>query len=215
MRLSRGRLAIAFLLVVLLATAVLVRPGDLLSRIHGVLYSPWFPLVLVGLYALRPFLGWPITALSGLVGFRYGLAVGLPLALVGVVATSLIPYAAGRRFDLDGPLVGRFVGGSRQYFGTAGDLRGVVAARLAPTPAEPVSAAAGFGGVPLGAFVLGTLIGELPWTIAAVTVGHSLNAYSVARVSIDWRLAVLGLLAALVLLAGPAYRVLENRRQIG
>ena len=212
MRVTGRQVAVGAILLALVVAAIAFRPADLLSRIQVVLYSPWFPLLLLGLYALRPFLGWPITALSALVGFRYGLVLGLPVALVGVVATSLIPYTAGRRFDLDGPVFGRFVGGSRWYFGTAGDLRGVVAARLAPTPAEPVSAAAGFGGVPLGSFVLGTLLGELPWTIAAVAVGHSLNTYSVAHVSIDWRLAILGLVAAVVLLAGPAYRALGRSR---
>ena len=183
MPVTRRRLAVGFALLGLLALALLVRPEAAIAHIREVLFSPWFPVVLLGLYALRPFLGWPITFLSALVGFRYGIVVGMPIALAGVVGTSLIPYTAGRRFDLDGPIMGRFVGGSQRYFRTAGDLRGVVAARLAPTPAEPISAAAGFGGVPLPAFVLGTLLGELPWTIAAVTLGHSLSAYSVAAVS--------------------------------
>lgn len=198
-------------LLALLSLALLLRPETAMERIRDLLFSQWFPVVLLGLYAARPFLGWPITFLSALVGFRFGLVVGLPVALAGVVVTSLIPYGAGRRFDLDGPITGRFVGGSRRYFDTAGDLRGIVAARLAPTPAEPVSAAAGFGGVSLPAFVVGTLIGELPWTVAAVTVGHSLSAYSMAKVDIDWRLGVVGLLAAAILLAGPIYRSYRNR----
>lgn len=211
MPVTRTRLALGAVLLALFAGAAVLRPETVLGELRSVLSSPWFPAVLLGLYVLRPFLGWPIIVLSALVGFRYGVVLGLPIALAGVVGTSLIPYAAGRRFDLDGPLWGRFVGGSRRYFRTAGDLRGVVAARLAPTPAEPVSAAAGFGGVPLGAFVLGTLIGELPWTIAAVTLGHSLSVYSVAAIGIDWRLGVAGALAALLLLAGPLYRVYRSR----
>jgi uncharacterized membrane protein YdjX (TVP38/TMEM64 family) len=211
MPVTRRRIALGAVLALLLVLAVLLRPATVIRELHGVLYSRWFPAVLVGLYLLRPFLGWPITVLSALVGFRYGIAIGLPVALVGVVATSLIPYAAGRRLDVDGGLGGWFEGGSRRYFRTAGDLRGVIAARLAPTPAEPISAAAGFGRVPLRAFVLGTLLGELPWTIAAVTVGHSLNAFSVTAVGIDWRLAVAGALAAILLLGGPLYRVVGER----
>lgn len=212
MPVTRKRLALGAALGLLLVLALVLRPATVIRNLHSVLYSPWFPAVLIGLYILRPFLGWPITVLSALVGFRYGIGLGLPVALVGVVGTSLIPYAAGHRFEFDGGIGSWFVGGSRRYFRTAGDLRGVIAARLAPTPAEPVSAAAGFGGVPLRAFVLGTLLGELPWTIAAVTLGHSLNAFSVAAVDVDWRLAVLGGLAAVVLLAGPVYRVLSDRR---
>ncbi len=215
MPITRRRVGIGLGLLVLLALALVIRPDTVLGQANTVLFSPWFPLVLVGLYALRPFLGWPITVLSALVGFRYGVVIGLPVALVGVVATSLVPYEAGRRFDLDGPILGRFVGGSRSYFRTAGDLRGVVAARLAPTPAEPISAAAGLAGVRLRSFVLGTLVGELPWTIAAVTLGHSLSVYSVAKIGIDWRLAVAGLIAALLLLAGPLYRVYRRRSSVG
>ena len=211
MPVTRRRLAVGAILGVLFLLALLLRPDDVVRELRGVLFSPWFPAVLVALYAVRPFLGWPITVLSALVGYRYGLVLGLPIALAGAAATSLVPYAAGSRFDLDGRLGRWFVGSSQRYFRTAGDLRGVVAARLAPTPAEPVSAAAGFGGVPVGAFVLGTILGELPWTIAAVALGHSLSVFSVTRVTIDWRLAALGLLAALVLLAGPVYRVYRGR----
>lgn len=215
MPVTRRRLALGAALALLLVVAVLLRPATVIRKLHGVLYSPWFPVVLVGLYTGRPFLGWPITVLSALVGFRYGIAVGLPVALVGVVATSMIPYATGRRLDLDGRLGRWFEGGSKRYFRTAGELRGVVAARLAPTPAEPTSAAAGFGRVPVHAFVLGTLLGELPWTIGAVTVGHSLTAFSVTSVGVDWRLAVAGLVVAGLLLAGPLYRVLADRRSPG
>lgn len=212
MPVTRKRLAFGGALLALLGLALVLRPDRVIGELRSVLFSPWFPVVLAGLYLLRPFLGWPIIVLSALVGYRYGVVLGFPIALAGVVGTSLIPYAAGRHFDLDGPISGRFVGGSQRYFRTAGDLRGIIAARLAPTPAEPISAAAGFGGVPLGPFVLGTLIGELPWTIAAVTLGHSLNVYAVDAIEVDWWVAVAGALAALLLLAGPLYRVYRRRK---
>ncbi|MFW6385248.1 MAG: TVP38/TMEM64 family protein [Halodesulfurarchaeum sp.] len=206
------RLLVGGGLLALVVLAVILSPETVVTRIQTVLFSPWFPVVLLGLYALRPFLGWPITVLSGLVGYRYGVVVGVPIALVGAIGTSLLPYAAGQYFDPGGPIFGRLAGGSRRYFRTAGDLRGVVAARLAPTPAEPVSAAAGVGGVPLRAFVLGTAIGELPWTIAAVTVGHSLGAYSTTAIDVDLRVAIAGLVAALVLLAGPVYTAVSQNQ---
>lgn len=210
MPVTRRRIGVGFLVVALVGLALFVRPDTAMAHLRDVLFAPWFPIVLLGLYAVRPLLGWPITVLSALVGFRYGILVGMPIALAGVVGTSLLPYVAGRRFDLEGPVVRRFVGGSQRYFRTAGDLRGVIAARLAPTPAEPVSIAAGFGGVPLGAFVLGTLVGELPWTIAAVTVGHSLTVFSVADIGIHWELIGAGLLATLLLLSGPLYRAVRR-----
>lgn len=211
MRVTRRRIAVGTGLLVLIAVAAVVRPATVLPAIRALLGSPWFPVVLVGLYLLRPFLGWPITVLSGLVGYRYGLVPGVPLALTGTVITSLVPYAAGRWSAPEGPVLGRFTVGSQRFFHTAGDLRGVIAARLAPMPAEPVSAAAGLGGVSLGAFALGTLVGELPWTVAAVTVGHSMSTFALTGLDLDWRLVVVGLFAAVALLAGPVHRMLADR----
>lgn len=209
---TRRQVALGLAVAGLLALGLLLSPGDAVDHLRTGLYSPWFPLALAGLYLVRPLLAWPITALSVVVGYRYGVAVGLPLALAGAVATSLLPYAFGRYYrDRPGPFAGA-VAGSERFFRAVGGLRGLVAIRLAPTPAEPVSIAAGVGRVGLGTFVAGTAIGELPWTVAAVVAGHSLSQLSLegaAAVS-PW-LLVAGLIAAAVLLGGPAYRWLRGR----
>jgi len=211
-RVHRGLLATA-VLGVLVATGLLLSPETVLDRLQGTLFSPWFPLVLVGLYLLRPALAWPITALSVLVGYRYGLVVGLPVALVGVVGTSLIPYAVARFLRADTGWVGRLTDGSERYFATTGDFRGVVAARLVPTPAEVISAAAGAARVPVAAFVLGTLVGEFPWTVAAVVAGGSTRRLAAgAPVASPW-LVLAGLVGAALVLAGPLYRYARDRRR--
>jgi len=193
--------------LVVVGAYLLVSPGGALARLGTVVAQPWFPVVLVGLYLVRPLFAWPITVLSALVGFRYGVTLGVPIALVGAVATSLIPYAVGRRLRTDHGWVGRVTAGGESYFRTAGDLRGVVAARLAPTPAEAISAGAGVAAVPVPAFVLGTMLGELPWTVAAVAVGASLESTAgLGAVAVDPLFVVGGGLAAALLLAGPLYR---------
>lgn len=192
-------------------------PASVLARLTTLVFEPWFPAVLVGLYLLRPFLAWPITALSVVVGYRYGLVIGVPIALLGAVATSLIPYGVARTLPRSG-LFGRFAGGSERFFDATGDLRGVVAARLAPTPAEAISGAAGAARVSLPAFVVGTLLGELPWTVAAVAAGDALPRLSTVGLSgidPDPRLAVAAALLAGLLLSGPAYRRLRDRTPVG
>ncbi|MFC7201733.1 TVP38/TMEM64 family protein [Halospeciosus flavus] len=210
---SRRRLVAGLSLLVLFGVALVLRPERVFPIVRDVLASPWFPVVLVALYLARPFLGWPITILSVLVGFRYGFWVGLPLALFGAVATSLIPYTAARYLDFEGRWLSRLRGGSRRYFQAVGDLRGVVAARLVPTPAEAISGAAGVARVPVWAFVLGTAVGELPWTVAAVLLGSSLDRFVLGAAEVDWRLAVAIAVAGLALLAGPAWKLWQEWRR--
>lgn len=185
-------------------------PQIAIEVIRLVLYSPWFPVVLVGLYVVRPLFAWPITAVSVIVGYRYGLALGVPVALVGAVGTSLIPYTAAQYFQSQDGWIGVVAAGSERYFTATGELRGLIAARLAPTPAEPISAAAGIANVPVLVFVLGTAVGELPWTVVAVIAGHSMRRLSlVAAAPAPWIVAA-GLLAAIVIIAGPAYRYMRE-----
>ena len=202
------RYAAGAAVAVLVLAAVVVRPSRALGVLRAAVASPWFPVFLVGIYAVRPFRAWPISVLSALVGFKYGLVVGVPVALAGAVLTSLPPYAAGRYAPADGRLLGRFSDGSRRFFAAAGDVRGLVAARFAPTPAEPVSAAAGAGGVSLRSFAAGTLVGELPWVVGTVALGSGLDTFAVAASSVDPVLLAVGVLAAAALLGPVAYREL-------
>lgn len=206
---SRGTLLAATAALVVFALAVLV-PADVLARAQALVASPWFPVVLVALYLVRPFLAWPITALSVLVGYKYGLVLGVPLALAGAVATSLIPYHFGDRLPTAGSVLDRVRTGGQRYFAAAGDTRGIIVARLAPTPAEAISAAAGIAGVPRGAFVLGTAIGELPWTVAAVALGASLDTFTLSATHVDLRLVAACLLFAVLLLSGPLWRAYSS-----
>ena len=211
MRLARRHVAAGALLGLVLVVGVLVSPQSVRGWLLELLWEPWFPVVLVGLYVVRPLVAWPISALSILVGYRYGLVVGFPIAMGGVVFTSLLPYAVARVYRPDSGLLGVAADGSERFFGTTGDVRGVIAARLAPTPAEVISVAAGVGRVSVPAFVLGTTIGELPWTAAAVFAGYTMRSLSFAS-GYDPRLALAGAIAGGLLVAGPVYRMVKERR---
>ncbi len=205
------RYAAGVALTAVLVLAVVARPADALDALRTALASPWFPVLLVGLYVVRPLLGWPISVLSALVGFQYGLVVGVPVALAGAVVTSLPAYAAGRYAPADGRLFGRFSDGSQRFFAATGDVRGLVAARFAPTPAEPISAAAGAGNVSLRSFTAGTLVGELPWVVATVALGSGLDAFTMAATDLNPVVVAGGVLAAAVLLSPVAYRAWRQR----
>lgn len=209
--LTRRRVAVGLGLAGVIGLALAVSPDLVVSRLRGAIFSPWFPLILVCLYLLRPFVAWPITLLSALVGLRYGVAVGLPVALAGAVFTSLPPFLAARWLSPGEGLLGWLTAGSERYFAEVGDLRGLIAARLAPTPAEATSTAAGVAGVSLPAFVFGTLVGELPWTVAAVLAGSSLARFDPGAVDPQPALVLAAAALAALLLAGPTYRYVTRR----
>ena len=183
---------------------VTVSPRDLFVRLATV--DVWlFALVFVPLVLVRAFVLVPVTLVTVFVGYRFGLVVGVPVALVATVVTCLPPYLVARHAPDSG------------WFGTLGDwgartvdhvggLRGTTAARLSPTPADVVSYGAGVSGVPLRAFVVGTLLGELPWAVGYVLVGSALGRV-VYDVDVDVRYLVAAGVVAVLLVARPLYRL--------
>lgn len=207
-----GRREVAGLVVLaaVAAAAVATSPRRALAALVALGDRPLaFAAVLLVVYLVRPFLAWPTMAVSVGVGVVLGPVAGLPVALVGAVITSLPAFYLGGWFEADGGVTGRLADGGRAYFGATGDVRGVTAARLSPIPADAVSVAAGLSGVPLWAYAAGTLVGELPWTIAAVVLGGSARTVAEAGLSgLELPLLAATTLAALLLLAGPLYRAL-------
>jgi len=212
-RLDRRTLAGLLVAATVLTGALLVSPAVAVDLARGLADDPLlFGAVLVALYLVRPALAWPGTLLSLLVGYAYGIALGVPLALAGVVLTSLPTFYAARWFGR-GDSLPRVRAASDRFFGATGGLRGVTAGKLAPLPADAVTAAAALSGVRLRALVLGTAVGEIPWTVAAVVVGASgarLTRGGLGALSLP--VAVAAGVAAATLLAGPAYAAVSERR---
>lgn len=213
---TRRQLAgLAVLGLVIGAGAWLLSPRELVRGVAGLGDEPaTFAVVLLVGYLLRPVLAWPISLLSVVVGAALG-PVGIPVALAGAVLTCLPPYLLARQLGHDAGLLGSVGDGGRRYFDAAGGLRGVVAARLAPLPADPVSYTAGLAGVAPGRYVLGTALGETPWVTAAVLVGASAEAVTTEGLGGGIHLVAGATALALLLLAGPLYRYIhENGRPV-
>ena len=166
--------------------------------------------VLVGLYLGRPLLAWPISALSILLGYLFG-PLAIPVALVGAVVTTLPAYLLARYFGHDVGFLARVGDVGASVRRRTGDLRGIVAVRLAPLPTDPVSYAAGLAGVSLRPYVLGTAIGEAPWVLTATLVGASMGELTTTGVSANPLFVVTALaLAVLLAISRPAYRRLSD-----
>ncbi|MDJ1431483.1 VTT domain-containing protein [Halostagnicola sp. A-GB9-2] len=208
----------------IVTVGVLFSPAATVSFLESVAGDPvQFSLVVAGLYLVRPLFAWPTTPLALVVGYGFGVALGVPIALVGVIVTVTPVFVAARWFVSDpndsslaelpfGGAIDRTATAICQYYRTAGQIRGVAVSRLAPIPSDISTCAAAVSGVSYPKFVLGTVLGELPWTVAAVIVGSS-----AATVRTDG-LGELGLfltagclIAVVVLLAGPAYQTIQSR----
>ena len=204
----------AVLLAVLGVAAAVLSPARLIAEaLHLADYPVYLAAVIVALYLVRPLFAWPTMPLSAFVGFVLGFEYGFPVALMGALVTCLIPYRFARRAGEQGGMFGWLGESGRQIIEVTGETRGVLAARLSPVPADPVSYGAGFAGVSTRSFVVGTFVGEIPWVIVEVFAGASMRSLSLTGVSIEalpQLVALFGAMGALVL-AGPAYRHFTRR----
>jgi len=192
----------------LLACATLAfSPAAVLDWLAGLSAHPWqFLAVLAVLYVARPFLLWPVSALSLTVGYVLGATYGIPVAIAGTLLSNTAPFLLARYARTDVGIVGLTSRSSDRFVETTGELRGVIAARLAPLPADVVSTASGLSEVSFRAYLLGTLVGESPWIAAEVIAGASMHALSVHGLSHSLALFAGATTASVLLLAGPAYR---------
>lgn len=207
----RQLLGVAGLLSVAGLAAVLFSPGTVISRLEEFAARPLvFGVGLVVLYLVRPFLLWPVTSVAVLLGYLYGPTVGFVLAIAGAALTALPPYLIGRYANDDIGLFGYVSDTAEQFFSTTGDVRGVVAARFSPIPGDPISYAAGLSGISASPFLLGTMIGEVPWAFVAVFAGASMRTLTLSSFSVQPELIVALAGLAVLLLAGPAYRRIHS-----
>jgi uncharacterized membrane protein YdjX (TVP38/TMEM64 family) len=195
--------------------AVVLSPRGVLDALTGLGDDPVaFLAALAVLYAVRPAFAWPISPISALVGYVLGVAYGIPVALVGATLTCLAPFFLARYAGDSGGLYGRLNDAGRDLVAATGATRGVLAARLSPLPADPVSYGAGLAGVSTRAYVVGTVLGEIPWVTVEVLAGASMRAVTTHGADAGLEALLLAFLASLLLVAGPAYRHFREGRPV-
>jgi len=204
----RQLLGIAVFAVVAVAASLILSPQRLLAEIAHLSNHPvQFGLALLVLYLVRPLFAWPISPISALVGYVLGLEYGVPVALVGATLTTIPPFLFARYAGSGGGgLFARLNEAGRRFIDVTGATRGVLAARLSPLPADPVSYGAGFSGVSLRAYVAGTFLGEIPWVFVEVLAGTSMRTLSTEGLGAGVEVLIGSFAVAVLLLAGPAYR---------
>lgn len=190
------------------AAVAFTSPAAVFARLSWLAANPpLFVAVLLAVSLVRPFLAWPTTVLSVVVGYGFGYG-GFPFALLLMTVTALPPFLLARRARGDG----RVTAASEEFVERAGDFRSVVASRFLPAPSDVVSVAAGVANVSLVPFLLGTAVGELPWTVAGVLLGSSLDTVTTESLAaaVDVPLVAAVALLGVLGLAGPTYRHLRE-----
>lgn len=201
---NRPRLVCGLALAVVVVGAFLLSPAAVIARATWVAADPLRLVVAASLLALvRPLLAWPTTLLALVVGYGLG-PVGIPFALALIVLTSIPPFLFARHYRG----ATRLADLGEQTVAVTGSVRGVTATRLLPIPSDVVSVAAGVADVPLGAFALGTALGEVPWAVAGVVAGTSVETLTTEslRAIAHPEFVVLVALAGVALLVPPVYR---------
>lgn len=160
-------------------------------------------------YLIRPFVFWPLSVASVFLGYLYGFPEGVPLVLVGTLLTCSPPYILANQVQEWNGYASRISDTGEILVNTTGELRGMIAARLSPAPADGVSIGAGLAGVSARRFALGTLVGELPWAVFYVVLGQSLQTFSSHMTqNINFEFLLFASLCAVLLVARPLYQLL-------
>lgn len=137
------------------------------------LQSAWGPVLYVVIYGMRPLVFLSAGLLSALGGSLFGAFYGYLLVTLGCNLSAWVAYGLGRLLGdgiLPQSLVDRYAGWMRRDpFGTMIFLRAIII-----LPYDVVNYLAALVRLPLGAFILGTFVGNLPGTLMFTLIGASL-----------------------------------------
>lgn len=202
----RQILGTAFLGAIAAVAALVFSPGTVVAELEHLANHPLqFALALVAVYLVRPFLLWPVSSIALVLGYLYDPLLALPLALAGAALTGMPPFIVARYADSQAGPFASVAARGKQLTDTVGETRGVLAARLSPVPGDPISYASGLSDVSVGAFVAGTLVGEIPWALVTIYAGDSMRTLSVTGFTLSPAVVVAIAGLGLIVLSGPLY----------
>lgn len=194
---------LALLLVAVTVAVAAVGVSDLRAWVEAA--GPWGPVAFVGAYAVVTLAPLPKNVLSASAGVLFGIYAGVAVVLVGATAGALAGFALARLLGREaveqwaGPRVRRGEDLLRRH-----GVLGVFVARLVPiVPFTVVNYASGLSPILLRHYLLGTVPGMVPGTVAYVALG----AYGGHASSWEFVAAVLALLTL-----SAAGAVLARRR---
>lgn len=170
--------------------------------------------VVFAAYLVRPVTGIPPSAVSFVVGVKFGIVVGFPIVVVGTALTGMPAYYFGRQSrELPQwiPGIHRLGDASERFVARVGVYRGMMAASVSPTPLDPIAYAAGLAGVPLSVFLIAMLVSAVPWAGAYCYSGSVAGNLAAGPNSSPTVVIALGAVITCLLLMRPVLETLRSR----
>ena len=134
------------------------------------------PLIYIAFYAMRPLILFPASLLTVAAGFVFGPVLGVALTIVASNTSATVAYLVGHFFGGDliksegEGIVPRYTRRLRDN-----SFETVLTMRFIFLPFDFVNYLAGFLKINWGAFILATILGSLPGTLAFVLFGASIE----------------------------------------
>lgn len=155
-------------------------PLEVVQQLLGFLSgSPYGPLLYILVYAVRPLFLFSAVLLTLAGGFLFGPLWGLVYVLIGSNTSATIAYVIGR-FLGAGVLEGQQSDGLVQRYAERmrrNSFETVLIMRFVFLPYDLVNYLAGFLRIRWSAFILATVLGSLPGTLAFVLFGASVERF--------------------------------------
>ena len=191
-----GAAVVVVALVIVLGTVDLPDPSFIRDRVASA--GPWGIALFVVLYAVLSATPFPASTLTIASGLLFGLAVGATVVVFAATMGAYLGYWGARALGR-GQVARTEWDRLRRLDAMLGrrGLLSVLLVRLVPLPFSLVNYAAGVSAVGQRDYVVGTMIGIVPATVAYTALG----AYGTSPLS--WPFAI-ALLAVLAIAAGSA-----------
>ena len=169
-------------------------PVELLERIAHTMRTGYGPLIYIIVYALLPLILFPVSILSLLGGWIFGITWGIIYTLIGSSVSATVAYGVGRWFGRDMQLpdhatskAGRWLHRMREQ-----SFLSVLMLRLLFVPYDLVNYAAGCLRIRWLPFISASMIGVMPGMVAIILSGASIEgSLSDGQVRVQpWTIAV-------------------------
>jgi phospholipase D1/2 len=153
-------------------------PERIASWLQRIRASVWSPAIVIGAFVIGGLIVFPLTLLITATAVVFPPWAAILLSLAGALTNALVLYAIGRKAmrETMRHAFAAYVEKLRQRLDRSG-IVAVATIRMVPiAPFTLVNLAAGAIDLRLRDYVLGTLLGVLPGTLALTAFGHQLRA---------------------------------------